>query len=117
MTGVNKLMMLCTVPDVAETYENMKKLFDLIQINCIPFKFIADFKMILIVNGLQTASSSYPSPYCLVKLRTLRGKEDLEEGNGEHDDIDEEVDENDVVLDKLCNGQRTYGDIRRSHEK
>lgn len=116
ITGVNRMIMLCTVPEVAETYDNMKILFDLIQINRIPFKFIADFKLMLIVNGMQTASSSWPSPYCYVKLKTLRGLID-EESEDECEEDEEKANERDVVLDKLCKGQRTYGDLRRSHIK
>ncbi len=112
ITGVNKMIMLCTVPEVAETYENMKILFDLIKINSIPFKFISDFKLMLIVNGMQTASSTWPSPYCYVKLRTLRG---LAEDS--YEDEEETGDQSDVVVDKLCNGLRTYGDLRKSHVK
>ena len=112
ITGVNKMIMLCTVPEVAETYANMKILFDLIKINSIPFKFISDFKLMLIVNGMQTASSTWPSPYCYVKLRTLRGlpEESIE-------DEEEPGYKKDVVVDKLCNGLRTYGDLRKSHLK
>lgn len=52
----------------------MKLLFDLIDINKIAFKFLADFKLILIVNGLQTATSTYPCPYCFISLSELRSK-------------------------------------------
>ena len=58
--------MLCCVPEVKESYENMKILFELTQLNKIPYKFVADFKLTLIVNGLQTATASYPSPVCYV---------------------------------------------------
>ena len=65
--------MLCCVPNVNESYENMKILFELTKLNNIPYKFVADFKLTLIVNGLQTATSSYPSPVCFVSLNCLRG--------------------------------------------
>ena len=61
----------------------MKTLFDLIRVNDIPLKFLADFKLLLIVNGLQTATASYPCPYCQVKLRTLRGKNEQVEAQGD----------------------------------
>lgn len=32
-------------------------------------------KLIGIVDGMQMATSAYPSPYCHFKLRTLRGQE------------------------------------------
>ena len=44
LTEVNKLIMLCCVPDVQETYENVKVLFDITQLNRITFKFVSDFK-------------------------------------------------------------------------
>lgn len=72
LTGVNKLIMLCIVPEIKETYENVAQIFNLIQINDIPFKFSSDFKILLIVNGMQTACSTYPSPYCFVTLNSLR---------------------------------------------
>ena len=72
LTGVNKLIMICCVPDVKETYENIKILFDITQLNNIPFKFVSDFKLILTVNGKQTATSMYPSPYCFITLNELR---------------------------------------------
>ena len=50
----------------------MKILFELTNINNIPFKFVADFKLLLIVNGEQTATSAYSCPYCFVSLRDLR---------------------------------------------
>ena len=75
LNGVHRLIMLAIVPKVKETYENMKVLFDLIQINGISFNFVSNFKLMLIVNGMQTATSTYPSPYCFVKLRNLRGQD------------------------------------------
>ena len=114
LTGVNRMIMLCIVPDVAETYDNMKILFDLIKINNIPFKFIADYKLILIVNGMQTASSTWPSPYCYVKLKTLRKTVDE---NNEEESVESEGEVDNTESDKLCNGQRTYGDLRRSYDK
>ena len=76
LTSVHRLM-LCIVPDIKETYENVKLLFDLTKINHIPFKFVSDFKLLLIVNGQQTATSYSTCPYCFVSLETLRDKEQL----------------------------------------
>lgn len=75
LTGVQRLLLLAVVPKIKETHENIKLLFDLIQINKIPFKFASDFKVILIINGQQTASSTYPCPYCFVTLEDLRNKD------------------------------------------
>ncbi|CAH0553090.1 unnamed protein product [Brassicogethes aeneus] len=60
------------VPDIKETYENLNLLFDMVKIKKISFKFLSDFKIILMVNGLQTATSSYPYPYCYISLKELR---------------------------------------------
>ena len=87
--------MICCVPDVKETYANMKILFDLTNLNLIPFKFVSDLKLTLTVNGLQTAVSSYPSPFCFVTLKSMR------EYNGEDEFIDEDVSEaDDIVLNE-----------------
>lgn len=48
---MKRLIMLCIVPDVKESYANLKILLDLTKINDIPFKFISDFKLLLIING------------------------------------------------------------------
>lgn len=61
-TSVKKLILLCIVPSIKETYNNIKILFDLIRINDISFKFVSDFKVLLIINGQQTATSSFPCP-------------------------------------------------------
>lgn len=64
--------MLVIVPDIKETYDNIKILFELININNISFKFSSDLKLILLINGQQTATSMYPCPYCFVTLKDLR---------------------------------------------
>ena len=99
VTGVNKLIMICCVPDVDESYENIRLLFELTQINKITFKFSADFKVILIVNGKQTATSKYPSPYCFITLNELREK------------YEEECPE------ERCLRLMTYGDLRDNNNK
>ncbi|XP_043469388.1 uncharacterized protein LOC122503046 [Leptopilina heterotoma] len=102
LTSVKKLLMLCIVPDIKESYENLKTLFEITGINKIPFKFVADFKLMLIVNGLQTASATYPCPYCFIKLKESK----------------KSCAEDDVIVSaegdfaKL----RTYGDIRKDYE-
>ena len=72
LTSVHRLIIICIVPQIKETYDNVKLLFDLIKINNISFKFIWDFKLLLIVNGQQTATSIFLYPYCFVSLRNLR---------------------------------------------
>lgn len=56
ITGVKRLIMLYIVSKIKETYENIKILFNLIQINRVSFKFSADFKLLLLINGQQTAT-------------------------------------------------------------
>jgi hypothetical protein len=121
LTGVHRLIMLCIVPQIKESYENLDLLFKLTKINNISFKFVSDFKVLLLVNGQQTATSSYPSPYCFVTLRSLRGSD--EKRLDDHDDIDE-TDEttsasvaNDMNTSRECVGLKTYGDLRKSHAK
>lgn len=99
LTSVNRLIMLCIVSGILETYENIKILFNLIKINNIPFKFVSDFKLILIVNGQQTATSTYPCPYCFITLTDLRNT-----GNRCH-------------AKEICDQLKTYGDLKNDYEK
>ena len=113
LTGGNRVIMLCCVPEVKESYENMKILFELTQLNKIPYKFVADFKLTLVVNGLQTATASYPSPVCYVSLRSLREKNliaKVTEG-GTNSDI------TDLRISTDCVRLRTFGDIRSDYKK
>lgn len=96
LTSVHKLIMLGIVPQIKESYENVKKLFDLIQINDIPFKFVSDFKLLLIINGQQTATATFPCPYCFVTLKQLKTRDELER------------DEQNLTL-------KTYGDLRKDY--
>lgn len=98
LTSVNRLIMLCVVSGILETYDNIKVLFELIEINKIPFKFVADFKLLLIVNGQQTATSTYPCPYCFVTLNDLRNTDRCS-------------------LNESCDELKTYGDLKSDYEK
>ena len=97
LTSVHKVIILCIVPKISETYDNLKTLVDLTKLNKIPFRFIADFKLILIVNNQQTASSTYPCPYCFVTLQCLRCRTNDEQSNN------------------YDNTLKTYGDLRRDY--
>ena len=66
LTSVYKLILLCMVPRIKETYENFKTLVQLTKLNEIPFKFLADLKLVLLANGQQTATATYPYPYCFI---------------------------------------------------
>ena len=87
-------------------------MFDLTKINNIPFKFAADFKLLIIINGQQTASATFSCPYCFVTLGHLRSfqnptNEMIELAKLIKDDLDVE---NPIRL-------KTYGDLRRDYEK
>lgn len=66
LTSVKRVILLCLVPEFKESHKNMKQLFDLTGLTNISFLFVADFKLLLICLGCQTASASLPCPYCLV---------------------------------------------------
>ena len=132
-TGVKKTIMLVNVPDIKESWSNCKLLWDLAKINDIPYIFVGDFKITLTLLGLQTATSTYPCPYCFITLAQLRGL--AEEEPEESDDyiegqvIDEEdlcdedfpcgieapVDTAEKVFDTLYS-ERTFGDLKKDHE-
>lgn len=98
-TSVKKLILLCVVPDISETYDNLKTLFELIKMNDVLFKFVCDFKLLLLINGQQTATATFLCPYCFVRLQNLR---DLT-----HENCEENVDENRL---------KTFGDLRRDYQ-
>lgn len=137
LTSVHRLIMLSIVPQVKDTYDNMKVLFDLIKINNIPFKFVCDFKLLLIVNGQQTACSMYPSPYCFVTLRDIRQNEG-EQNSNKHSKEEENSNEqnqkgnirkdpNDEMCDDIskefprinneCLKLKTYGDLKDDYRR
>ena len=65
LTSVKKVILLAIVPNCKETHSNMKTLFDLTNLNNISFLFVTDMKLLLTCIGCQTATSSFPCPYCL----------------------------------------------------
>ena len=72
LTSVQRLILVCVVPKIKETYENVKLLFNMIKINNISFKVVCDFKLLLIINGQQTASAMFPCPYCFVSQNDFK---------------------------------------------
>lgn len=113
LTSAKRIILLAIVPDAKETYANVKLLFELSNLNNIPFKFVADFKLLLIINGQQTASAMYPCPYCFVSLKDLR--------NTEESDL---VEQNNAAASSSANIEinsskrlKTYGDLRKDFEK
>ena len=95
LTGVKKLIMLCIAQDVPENHSNMQKLFELTALNDISFAFVADFKLLLICIGCQTAVASFPCPYCYISLSDMR--------NGANATLKHE--------------SRTFGTLRQDHNK
>lgn len=113
LTSVNKLILLCIVPQIKESYDNVKLLFDLTNINNIAFKFVSDFKLLLIVNGQQTASAMFPCPYCFISLKELRGDRNSQDRINDvaHRITDDSLEnENPTRL-------KTYGDLKTDYQK
>lgn len=81
LTSVFKLLLLGIVPRIKETYDNFKILVELTKLNEIPFKFVGDLKLVLLVNGQQTATAFYPCPYCFVTLNELKSYDKMIEEN------------------------------------
>lgn len=97
LTSVKRTIILCIVPDIKETYYNLHFLFNLININRISFRFVSDFKVLLIINGQQTATSSFPCPYCYVPLKDLRNADNAQS-------------EKSLTL-------KTYGDLKEDYQR
>lgn len=131
LTSVQRLILLCIVPDVKETYTNIQLLFNLTNINKIPFKLVCDFKVLLIINGQQTASSMYPCPYCFVTLHDLKVTQENKNSNVmnetdsemtdpvmQDDDNSNFMDETDAEVSNYlkvsnkCLRLKTFGDLK-----
>lgn len=93
LTGVKRVIPLAFVPDIKESHDNLKVIVDLIGLNNIPFHIVCDYKFALLCAGCQTATASYPCPYCFVSLQELARKE-LE-----------------------IKPERTFGDLDNDHKK
>lgn len=112
LNGVNRLIMLCVVPNIKETYDNVKILWDLMNLNKIPFKFVSDYKLLLIIIGQQTASSTYPCPFCFIILSTLRSGE---VGSKVPCSVKEGCEELEIAEE--CLKLKTFGDLKESYKK
>lgn len=110
LTSVYKTILLCIVPSVLETYDNLQILFNLTNINNISFKFVSDLKLLLTVNGQQTASSMFPCPYCFVSLKDLQYKSNDAVLNSENDSTTDVHDGDSTEL-------KTYGHLKKDFEK
>lgn len=116
-TSVNRLLCLCIVPKIKETYTNIKQLFDLINLNKIPFKFVSDFKILLLVNGQQTASATFPCPYCFISRQDLKDRNHHAMKNSMMCNISDVCSEagNNSEFEPLT--LKTYGDLVKDSEK
>ena len=72
-SGVKRVILLAVVPDIKETYSNVSLIFELINLNRLHFKIVADFKLQLIVLGLQTATATHPCGYWLISKLYCKG--------------------------------------------
>ena len=65
-TGVKKLFVLAVALDVAESYDSIKFLWNLLKLEQIgKFLFTGDYKVINIILGLQNHAGMYPCPFCV----------------------------------------------------
>ena len=64
-SSANRTIVLACVAGIPESHENLKIIVDKLKINDFshPFKIVSDFKLINMMNGLQSGSSTYPCPY------------------------------------------------------
>ena len=108
--------MLCLVPDIKETYENIKIIFSLINLNSIPFKFVSDFKLLLIVNGQQTATSSFPCPFCFISLKELRITDETQVYLDYINTVTTENQNGDVLIND-SKTLKTYGDLKHDFSR
>lgn len=92
LTGVKRVILLAVVPDIKETHSNISVIFELIGLNNIAFKIVSDFKLQLLVLGLQTATATHPCGYCLISQSELK-KRKIE-----------------------AVGERTFGSLKSDHE-
>ena len=74
LSGVKRVILLAVVPEIKETHANVSLIFDLIGLNKISFKIVSDFKLQLLVLGLQTASATHPCGYCLISKEQLKDR-------------------------------------------
>ena len=94
-------MILAVVPDCKETCANMSILFEITKLNKISFLFVADNKLLLICLGCLTSLTSFPSSYCHLPLKKITST----------------VDETAENLPEDLLKERTFGNLKKSHDK
>lgn len=101
--------MVCVVPEIKVTYDNFRILWNLTNLNSIPYKFVSDYKLLLIMIGQQSAISTYPCPFCFITLDVLRsGEVGPKMVCFEDEGVELEIGEE-------CLKLKTFGDIKESH--
>ena len=62
-------MVLAIVEGTPEEYENVKKIMNQLNLNIRKLKYVftMDIKLMNIILGIMSASSTYPCPYCTIK--------------------------------------------------
>lgn len=63
-TGVKKLMILCLINDIPETYDNVKLLLESLLLDEIAFTVASDLKLANILTAIQCHSCAHPCTYC-----------------------------------------------------
>lgn len=84
-------------------------------INNISFKFVSDFKLLLIISGHQTATSMYPCPYCFVTLADLKNRQDFDDNKP--NDVASSSNAQSLESNNECVRLKTYGDLKKDYEQ
>lgn len=114
LNGVNRLIMLCAVPNIKETYDNVRILWNITRLNSIPYKIVTDYKLLLILIGQQTATSSYPCPFCFITLDVMRTGEVGETVLSPTESADGTLE---LPISEECLKLKTFGDNKASYQK
>ena len=62
--GVLQSIIIGIFPDIPETYNNIKLIYDTLELGCVEHVASGDFKVLNILSGLQPCSSKHPCCYC-----------------------------------------------------
>lgn len=70
-TGVKRQLIVAIAENVSETYENVKLMMNIIQLNDVSFCISCDLKMANIICGIQSHSSKHPCCWCNIDSDNL----------------------------------------------
>ena len=87
-SGVKRQLLIAISEDLQENYSNVKQVFDLLNIEKLPFILSCDMKLANIICGLQAHSSAHPCSWCDISSKDLA----------------------------KCGSLRTFGSIRRDYQ-